>query len=353
MSQLELKNIIKRYGDKEAVHGINLSVAKGEFISLLGPSGCGKSTTLRMIAGLEDISDGELVIEGKVVNHIEPKDRDIAMVFQNYALYPHMSVYDNMAYGLKVRKTPKEAIKQKIDEIAKILGLENFLDRRPNQLSGGQRQRVAIGRAMARSPKIFLFDEPLSNLDTKLRNQMRIEIKKLHKKLGVTSVYVTHDQVEAMTLSDRIVLLKDGYVEQIGTPDEIYNNPSSTFVAKFMGQPAMNILEASVENGVATIADRLKTALPFKTDAKNISIGFRPEKALLQNTDGLVHIALKTNMVENLGFETIIHASIEEQNVAIKIVGNHDNIQELSDIYLKPEDIYFFDTQTGKRLTPQ
>ena len=252
MSSLSLKGIYKRYaGGVTAVSDFNLEIADKEFIIFVGPSGCGKSTTLRMIAGLEEISEGELYIEDKLVNDIAPKDRDIAMVFQNYALYPHMTVFDNMAFGLKLRKTPKDEIKRRVEEAAKILDIDHLLDRKPKALSGGQRQRVALGRAIVREPKVFLMDEPLSNLDAKLRVQMRTEIGKLHQKLQTTFIYVTHDQTEAMTMASRIVVMKDGIIQQVASPQELYDRPANMFVAGFIGSPHMNFIEATVseENG--------------------------------------------------------------------------------------------------------
>ena len=250
MSGVKLNGIVKAYGAVQVVHGIDLSIAEKEFVVLVGPSGCGKSTTLRMIAGLEEISDGEVSIHEKVVNRIAPKDRDVAMVFQNYALYPHLNVADNMAFGLRIRKMPKAEIEKQISEVAEILELTEYLNRKPAELSGGQRQRVAMGRALVRHPKVFLFDEPLSNLDAKLRTQMRAEIRRLHNRLGVTSIYVTHDQVEAMTLADRIVVMNDGNIEQVGTPMELFMNPANTFVAGFLGSPPMNQLNGILnENG--------------------------------------------------------------------------------------------------------
>ena len=247
MASLSLKNVTKKYPNGfVAVKDFNLEIADKEFIIFVGPSGCGKSTTLRMIAGLEDISSGELYIDGKLVNDVEPKDRDIAMVFQNYALYPHMSVYDNMAFGLKLRKTPKDEIDKKVHDAAKILDLEHLLDRKPKALSGGQRQRVAMGRAIVRSPKVFLMDEPLSNLDAKLRGQMRVEISKLHQRLETTIIYVTHDQTEAMTLGTRIVVMKDGVVQQVDSPQNLYDKPCNKFVAGFIGAPQMNMIDAQV-----------------------------------------------------------------------------------------------------------
>ena len=248
MADVTLRKVIKRYDDVEAVRGIDLDIADHEFVVLVGPSGCGKSTTLRMIAGLEDITDGDIMIGGDVVNDVPPKDRDIAMVFQNYALYPHMTVAENMSFGLRLKRYPKAEIKTRIDEAARMLDIVELVDRKPKQLSGGQRQRVAMGRAIVRNPKVFLFDEPLSNLDAKLRVQMRIEIKKVHQKVRTTTVYVTHDQVEAMTLADRVVVMNHGRIEQIGTPNDLYHNPATRFVAGFIGSPAMNFMPCRLED---------------------------------------------------------------------------------------------------------
>src|SRR5256885_3946083 len=248
MADVTLRKVIKRYDDVEAVRGIDLDISDHEFIVLVGPSGCGKSTTLRMIAGLEDITDGDIMIGGDVVNDVPPKDRDIAMVFQNYALYPHMTVAENMSFGLRLKRYPKAEIKSRVDEAARMLDIVELVDRKPKQLSGGQRQRVAMGRAIVRNPKVFLFDEPLSNLDAKLRVQMRIEIKKVHKKVRTTTVYVTHDQVEAMTLADRVVVMNHGRIEQIGTPNELYHKPATRFVASFIGSPAMNFIPCPLQD---------------------------------------------------------------------------------------------------------
>ncbi len=290
MASLSLKGIHKRYPNGfEAVKDFNLEIEDKEFIIFVGPSGCGKSTTLRMIAGLEDISEGELCIDGKVVNDVEPKDRDIAMVFQNYALYPHMTVYDNMAFGLKLRKTPKDEIDKKVREAARILDLEKLLDRKPKALSGGQRQRVAMGRAIVRNPKVFLMDEPLSNLDAKLRVQMRIEIAKIHQSLGATIIYVTHDQTEAMTLGTRIVVMKDGVVQQVDTPQNLYEKPQNLFVAGFMGSPQMNFIDATIEvKGDEVFANTSGLSIPLPPakakkvidggyNGKVVTLGIRPE----------------------------------------------------------------------------
>ncbi len=270
MSTLSFKNINKVYDNNvQAVFDFNLDIKDKEFIVFVGPSGCGKSTTLRMVAGLEEITDGELYIDGKLVNDVHPKDRDIAMVFQSYALYPHMSVYENMAFGLKIRHIPKQEIKNRINHAAEILGLTDYLDRKPKALSGGQRQRVALGRAIVRNPKVFLMDEPLSNLDAKLRVQMRSEITKIHQKVGATTIYVTHDQTEAMTMADRIVVMKDGYIQQIGTPEEVYNHPKNIFVAGFIGSPAMNFIKVQYDHGKIIVRDGFVIQLSKEQIAKH------------------------------------------------------------------------------------
>src|SRR3954454_8387106 len=269
MATVEFRKLVKRYGELAVVHAIDLKIADGEFIVLVGPSGCGKSTTLRMLAGLEDISDGEILIDQRVVNEIEPRDRDIAMVFQDYALYPHMSVYENMAFSLRYRDVPRKQIDGRVRDAAAILGLEPYLNRRPKQLSAGQRQRVAMGRAIVRKPQFFLFDEPLSNLDAKLRGSMRLEMKKLHQQLGVTTVFVTHDQIEAMTLADRVVVMNGGHIEQVGTPDEVYHAPASLFVAEFIGAPTMSLIPAKrgAANQLRLAEDGLIIALPNQVAA--------------------------------------------------------------------------------------
>ena len=290
MASLSLQHITKRYPNGfEAVKDFNLEIADKEFIIFVGPSGCGKSTTLRMIAGLEEISDGTLKIDDKVVNDVEPKDRDIAMVFQNYALYPHMTVYDNMAFGLKLRKTPKDEIKRRVEEAARILGIEQYLDRKPKALSGGQRQRVALGRAIVRDPKVFLLDEPLSNLDAKLRAQMRTEISKLYQRLGTTFIYVTHDQTEAMTMGTRIVVMKDGFIQQVDTPQHLYDKPCNMFVAGFIGSPQMNFIDATLKkvgSEYALCFDKYQIIVPSEKTkggvldpyvGKEVVFGIRPE----------------------------------------------------------------------------
>ena len=335
MASLSLKNIKKVYaGNVTAVQDFNLEIGDKEFIIFVGPSGCGKSTTLRMIAGLEEISGGELYIGDKLVNDVEPKDRDIAMVFQNYALYPHMTVYDNMAFGLKLRKTPKAEIERRVTEAAKILGIEVLLDRRPKALSGGQRQRVAMGRAIVREPKVFLMDEPLSNLDAKLRVQMRIEISKLHQRLQTTIIYVTHDQVEAMTLGTRIVVMKDGIIQQVDTPSNLYDKPKNLFVAGFIGSPQMNFLEAKAiksnndvvllfgSNSVTLRGDQAKSIIDGGYIDKEIIFGIRPEDIhedaayLEEHSDSIVDFTI--NVIEMLGAELNLIGSVDAFDVTAK-----------------------------------
>lgn len=328
MASISLKNIKKIYpGNVVAVQEFNLEIADKEFIVLVGPSGCGKSTTLRMIAGLEDISAGELFIGDTLVNDVAPKDRDIAMVFQNYALYPHMTVFKNMAFGLTLRKMPKEEIKQKVEEAAKILGIEHLLERKPKALSGGQRQRVALGRAMVRNPAVFLLDEPLSNLDAKLRNQMRAEISKLHKSLETTFVYVTHDQTEAMTMGDRIVVMKDGFIQQIDTPQNLYNKPCNLFVAGFIGSPQMNLINGTIlktENGFAAELAGQKFALPESKQknlepyaGKEVVFGIRPEDLAISK-ESQETIEMKIDLVELLGSEMYLHCDLNDHKLTVK-----------------------------------
>ena len=318
MATVSLRNLVKRYGALEIVHGIDLDVADREFIALVGPSGCGKSTTLRMIAGLEDISGGEVLIGGKVVNDLPPRARNLAMVFQSYALYPHMTVRENMGFSLKIAGRPQSEIDARVADAARTLDLEQLLDRRPSQLSGGQRQRVAMGRAIVRDPEVFLFDEPLSNLDAKLRTQMRTEIKKLHAKVRSTVVYVTHDQVEAMTLADRIVIMRDGHIEQAGAPEDVFRRPATRFVAGFIGSPPMNLLEAMVNDGAVVFAngDRLPLPRQFQpavSSGQKVVFGLRPDD-LYPTGHGLhagdlsaVHQAeLAVSITEPLGNETLV-----------------------------------------------
>ncbi|MGC2777431.1 MAG: sn-glycerol-3-phosphate ABC transporter ATP-binding protein UgpC [Bradyrhizobium sp.] len=326
MAEVSLRKIVKRYDDVEAVRGIDLDIADHEFVVLVGPSGCGKSTTLRMIAGLEDISDGDITIGGDVVNDVPPKDRDIAMVFQNYALYPHMTVAENMSFGLRLKHYPKAEIKSRVAEAARMLDIVDLVDRKPKQLSGGQRQRVAMGRAIVRNPKVFLFDEPLSNLDAKLRVQMRIEIKKVHQKVRTTTVYVTHDQVEAMTLADRVVVMNKGRIEQIGTPNELYHNPATRFVAGFIGSPAMNFLPCRLEeaNGRLHIrlTDRIAFPLPparaarYQSVARNepLLLGIRPEhitEIRPHAEPGIEPFEAVLDVTEPMGMETLVYFTLD------------------------------------------
>ncbi len=334
MSKVFLKDVGKTYPNGfVAVKHADVTVEDKEFVVLLGPSGCGKTTTLRMIAGLEEITVGTITIGDKVVNDVEPKDRDIAMVFQNYALYPHMSVYENMAFGLKLRKTPKPEIEKRVNDAAKILGIESLLDRKPKQLSGGQRQRVAVGRAIVRNPKVFLFDEPLSNLDAKLRGQMRAELKKLHLNLNATIIYVTHDQIEAMTMANKIVIMKDGVIQQIGAPYSVYFDPTNKFVAGFIGTPAMNFISAVIKKDGGKLViqrDDMKISIPEKYEPrckdyidKEIIFGIRPEDmydkmfAKTPDTDDI--IKGKIEVVEPLGSETLIHANVYGHDIVAKV----------------------------------
>ncbi|MEM5475471.1 sn-glycerol-3-phosphate ABC transporter ATP-binding protein UgpC [Pacificibacter sp. AS14] len=354
MSGVNLSGIVKAYGAVQVVHGIDLDVAEKEFVVLVGPSGCGKSTTLRMVAGLEEISGGELTIDGRFVNRVAPKDRDVAMVFQNYALYPHLNVADNMAFGLRIRKMPKDEIKTTIADVAEILGLTPYLDRRPSDLSGGQRQRVAMGRAIVRHPKVFLFDEPLSNLDAKLRTQMRAEIKRLHKRLGVTSIYVTHDQVEAMTLADRIVVMNDGRIEQVGTPMELFNNPANTFVAGFLGSPPMNQLKGVLtQTGVKVGDAEIKIdGAAAENAGRNVIVGIRPEHVTLQAEGQSSSLPLSLDLVEPLGSEALLHARYGESALVFKVEtnGDIDHLSGVSEVHVQPDMVKLFDADTGRAL---
>lgn len=351
MAEVTLKNIKKRYDKNIIIDGIDLEIKDKEFLVLVGASGCGKSTILRMIAGLEDISGGEIFIGDKKVNKIPPKDRDIAFVFQSYALYPHMTVKENIAFGLKMRKFSEDVIEQKVAEAAEVLNLTELLDRKPKQLSGGQRQRVALGRAIVREPKVFLMDEPLSNLDAKLRVQMRSEIKKLHEKLQTTFIYVTHDQTEALTMGDRIVVLDKGVIQQVDTPDNIYQNPANTFVAGFVGSPQMNFIKGTVENGTLHIADisfqltdEQKAAVGERTD---IIMGIRPEN--MNTADGEIKLVVKVDMTEMLGSEKIVYFYIGKVKCSVKLPPNFAVDEDLV-LKINKKNFFLFDKHTGERV---
>ena len=348
MSFLELKNITKIYPNgTKAVDETSLNVEDGEFVVFVGPSGCGKSTLLRMIAGLEDITSGEISLDGKIINNVDPSERDVAMVFQNYALYPHMSVYNNMAYGLKNRGISKEEITTKVNDVAKLLEIDQLLSRKPSMLSGGQRQRVAMGRAIVRNPKIFLFDEPLSNLDAKLRNQMRLEIKKLQRQMDVTSIFVTHDQTEAMTLGDRIVVINNGIVEQVGTPKEIYSKPNTKFVDEFIGSPQMNIFNCNIKNGIAKIGDG-QINLDKSINIQDASIGIRPDDIQI-NQNG--KFETKAVLVEYLGSDMIIYSSINNQDFSCKLSSKIDvKAGDNFKFDISASSIHVFDNATSKRI---
>ena len=348
MSFLELQNVTKIYPNgTKAVNETSLSIENGEFVVFVGPSGCGKSTLLRMIAGLEDITGGDISLDGNLINNIDPSERDVAMVFQNYALYPHMTVFNNMAYGLKNRGISKEEINNKVNDVAKLLEIDQLLLRKPSMLSGGQRQRVAMGRAIVRNPKIFLFDEPLSNLDAKLRNQMRLEIKKLQRQMGVTSIFVTHDQTEAMTLGDRIVVINNGVVEQLGTPKDIYSKPNTKFVAEFIGSPQMNLFDCKIENGVAII-DNKKINLDKSINLENASIGVRPDDIQISNNGQYNSVA---SLVEYLGSEMIIYSSIGDQQFSCKLSSKIElKSGDSFNFDINPSTVHLFDNTTGFRV---
>jgi multiple sugar transport system ATP-binding protein len=350
MATVEVRKVRKAFGPVEILHGVSVDIADGEFVVLVGPSGCGKSTLLRMLAGLENITSGEIAIGGRVVNLVPPKDRDIAMVFQNYALYPHMTVYDNMAFSLTLAKAPKSVMDQEVGRAAKILGLEQLLHRFPRQLSGGQRQRVAMGRAIVRNPQVFLFDEPLSNLDAKLRVQMRSEIKELHQRLKVTTVYVTHDQIEAMTMADKIVVMNNGHIEQIGAPLELYDRPANLFVAGFIGSPAMNMVKGTVSNGALRMEDG--TAWPLPTNGARPAdgpavYGVRPEHLMLDPGG----IPATVQVVEPTGSETQVLMRIGGQPV---IGAFRERVTakpgEILPVRPDPALVHLFDQQSGQRL---
>lgn len=369
MAKLILKNVCKVYDDNvDAVNNFNLEVGDTEFIIFVGPSGCGKSTTLRMIAGLEEISSGELYIGDKLSNNVPPKDRDIAMVFQNYALYPHMTVFDNMAFGLKLRKIPKEEIKMRVNEAAEILGISHLLDRKPRALSGGQRQRVALGRAIVRHPKVFLLDEPLSNLDAKLRTQMRTEISKLHQKLKTTFIYVTHDQTEAMTMGDRIVVMKDGFIQQIDTPQNLYEKPCNDFVAGFIGTPPMNFIDATLikeNNKFNLIFENFKIGLPDEKCKngilesyvnKPVMMGIRPEALYLDENKPTNKLIGKFNaeveLTELMGAETYLYLAVNKNSVTARVKSDTAaKSGDILDVYIDVSKIHIFDKASGKTIT--
>ncbi len=361
MAEILLKNVRKTYpGNVEAVHRFNLEIKDKEFIILVGPSGCGKSTTLRMIAGLEEISSGEIYIDDKVINEVHPKDRDIAMVFQNYALYPHMTVFENMAFSLSLQKMKKKGIKQRVEEVAKTLNIHDLLDRLPKELSGGQRQRVALGRAMVRKPKVFLLDEPLSNLDAKLRAQTRTEISKLHKKLGTTFVYVTHDQTEAMTMADRIVVMKDGHIQQVDTPQNLYNGPKNIFVASFIGSPQMNFLDVWIEKKEEQYYAKFKEhSIELSNEmytekdlekylGKRVVLGIRPED-IFESESG--NIEAQVEVAEMMGFENYLYIDCYDNKLTLRVPSTSksligDNIK----LEFNGNKIYLFDHETEEAI---
>ena len=358
MGAISIRNVVKRYGRgpkaNQVIHGVSADINDGEFIVIVGPSGCGKSTLLRMVAGLEEISEGEISISGRVVNDVEPAERDIAMVFQNYALYPHMSVYDNMAYGLKIAKVPKAEIEERVQKAAKILEIGPFLQRTPRQLSGGQRQRVAMGRAIVRQPSAFLFDEPLSNLDAKLRAQTRLEIQKLHRELGVTSLFVTHDQVEAMTLAQRMVVMNAGRMEQIGTPEQVYGQPATAFVASFIGSPPMNLLPGRADGLQFHVGSgELAASLPLPAPAPRagaLQLGLRPEHAELR-PDGLWPLQVDT--VEMLGAERLVHGRLGAGLFTVRIDATltPPAVGETVRVWAPAHQLHWFDADTGQRVS--
>ena len=353
MAEIAIRQVRKSYGRTEVVHGVDLDIGNGEFVVILGPSGCGKSTLLRMIAGLEDITAGEIAIDGARVNEREPRERGCAMVFQNYALYPHMSVAENIGYALNVAGVARAERARRVELVAATVGLAGFLDRKPNQLSGGQRQRVAMARAMIREPRVFLFDEPLSNLDAKLRVQMRIEIRRLHRRLATTSVFVTHDQVEAMTLADRMVVMNAGHIEQIGAPGEIYHRPATRFVAGFIGMPPMNLLPARVMTpGAVTLASGARLALPPGwVAAGEVEVGIRPEDVLVDAAgDGGNRVAFTVEFIEELGAGRLAHGTLEGSDFIVQLPpGSHMAQGETHALTLAPNALHLFDAATGRR----
>ena len=360
MGAISIRNVVKRYGTGasalQVIHGVNAEITDGEFVVIVGPSGCGKSTLLRMVAGLEEISGGEIAIGGRVVNNVEPSERDIAMVFQNYALYPHMTVYANMAYGLKIAKVPPAEIEARVQKAAKILELGALLDRRPRQLSGGQRQRVAMGRAIVRQPQVFLFDEPLSNLDAKLRAQTRLEIQKLHRELGVTSLFVTHDQVEAMTLAQRMIVMNAGRMEQIGTPDEVYTRPATTFVAGFIGSPPMNLIRGTVDGSRFSIEGASLTLPATAPRAGALILGARPEHlSIADPANGHGGWPFTVEMIETLGAERLIYGRLSPGSDLVTVrVDSGDRAPALGQtvqLLVQAAHLHWFDAETKQRVS--
>ncbi len=357
LSSVTLSKLTKHFGSLQVVHGIDLDIAEGEFVVLLGPSGCGKTTTLRMVAGLEDASGGEIRIGGRLVNDVAPKDRKIAMVFQNYALYPHMTVRQNMEFALKPQRLAAAEVESRIGDVSRMLGLDALMQRRPAQLSGGQRQRVAMGRAMVRTPEVFLFDEPLSNLDAKLRTQVRIEIAKLHKQLGTTSIYVTHDQVEAMTLADKIVIMKDGAIEQVGTPEEVFSRPRNLFVATFIGSPAMNLIPARVasENGrPVLVGDAIALPVPegvTLSAGRQVTIGVRPSDVVILPEGATGGHAATVEVTEYLGVEALVALRIGSQELMAQTAAALRPVRDSRvRIDFAPGRLHLFDTVTGQAI---
>ena len=357
MAAISLRKVVKRYGSganaNPVIHGVDAEISNGEFVVIVGPSGCGKSTLLRMVAGLEAISGGEIAIGGRVVNDIEPSERDIAMVFQNYALYPHFKVYDNMAYGLRIRKVPEAEVKARVEKAAKTLELTHLLNRKPRELSGGQRQRVAMGRAIVRSPQVFLFDEPLSNLDAKLRAQTRLEIQKLHAELGVTSLFVTHDQVEAMTLGQRLMVMNAGRVEQIGTPEQVYGTPATTFVASFIGSPPMNLMPGQAEGSRFTVAGQVLPLARPSPRGGTLTLGVRPEHAALDPAGAWL---LQVDVLEMLGAERLVYGHLGQGSESVPFTLRIDGTLvppkpgETVRLSVPPQHLHWFDSSTGARV---
>ena len=352
MANVHMAEVRKTYPNGfKAIHGISIEITDGELIVIVGPSGCGKSTLLRMVAGLETVTDGDIQIGERVVNDLEPADRDIAMVFQNYALYPHMKVYDNMAYGLRNRRIPRGEIDRRVRGAARILELEDLLDRRPRQLSGGQRQRVAMGRAIVREPAVFLFDEPLSNLDAKLRVQMRLEIKRLQRRLGVTSLYVTHDQIEAMTMADRLIVMNGGVVEQVGSPLDVYERPATVFVAGFIGSPSMNFLDATVKGGRIEVTGRQTVTAPPTASEGPVVLGLRPEQ--LDNAPDAGELSLDIDVVEPLGTDALVHGRLtgSEQDFTVRMPQSTTSaLKGRCKLPVSMAHMHLFDPTTGRRI---